>query len=53
MIQQLDACQMYADDMILISEMAPGLQQSLYCTKWSLKFNINKTKVIILTKVVT
>jgi rubrerythrin len=43
---------MYADDIVLISRSASGLQRSLdlifkYCKKWKLVVNIKKTKVMI------
>ena len=46
---------LYADDTVLISESAEDLQVSLnafeqYCTKWKLTVNIDKTKVVILSK---
>lgn len=45
-------CLMYADDVLLISQSAKGLQNGLnilnaYCTKWRLQINTNKTKTII------
>jgi len=48
-------CLMFADDIVLVSETASGLQNSiellaLYCQKWNLTININKTKVIIFNK---
>ena len=48
-------CLMFADDLILMSESAEGLQKCLdklqeYCTKWCLTVNIDKTKVIIFNK---
>ena len=43
---------MYADDMVLLSSTAEGLQQKLdilegFCNDWCLKVNTNKTKSII------
>jgi hypothetical protein len=43
---------MYADDTVLFSESAEGLQNmlntlSVYCNEWDLKVNINKTKVLV------
>ena len=43
---------MYADDLVIVSQSASGLQKSLdrvnqYCLKWKLTVNINKTKVLI------
>lgn len=48
-------CLLYADDLILISESEKGLQSCLdslstYCTRWKLKINISKTKIIIFNK---
>lgn len=48
-------CLMYADDVILISESANGLQNCLnklsdYCETWNLCINIDKTKVMIFNK---
>ena len=45
-------CLMYADDLVIISQTAKGLQNaldrlSLYCDKWHLTVNIQKTKVLI------
>jgi hypothetical protein len=49
------SCLLYADDIVLLSESAKGLQKSLdilktYCDKWNLKINIGKTKVIVFNK---
>ena len=46
---------MYADDIVLLSKSAKGLQTLLcrledVCNKWNLKVNINKTKIIIFNK---
>ena len=46
---------MYADDIVLLSQTANGLQKLLcrledFCTRWNLKVNIDKTKVIIFNK---
>ena len=46
---------MCADDIILLSSSASGLQKSLdklyrYCSKWNLEVNLNKTKIIIFHK---
>ena len=46
---------MFADDLVLLSESAGGLQKCLnnlqtYCEKWSLTINTEKTKVIIFNK---
>lgn len=49
------SCLMYADDLVLISNSANGLQACLnklnaYCKKWDLSVNIQKTKVMIFNK---
>ena len=46
---------MYADDLVIVSESATGLQNSLtllqeYCIKWNLNININKTKCMVFNK---
>ena len=46
---------MYADDIVLLSKTAKSLHTLLckleiFCIKWNLKVNINKTKVIIFNK---
>ena len=46
---------LYADDTIVLSNTAAGLQKALedlcnYCTKWKLQVNSSKTKVIIFSK---
>ena len=46
---------MYADDLILLSESAAGLQNSLdklqsYCMKWNLTVNLKKSQIIIFNK---
>ena len=48
-------CLLYADDLVLLSESANGLQQSLnrlndYCNTWRLTINTSKTKVLIFNK---
>ena len=48
-------CLMYADDIILLSSSANGLQQKLdilqcYCNDWCLSVNFLKTKVLIFNK---
>jgi len=48
-------CLMFADDLVLFSETATGLQNMLnklehYCTKWQLRINLKKTKVMIFNK---
>jgi hypothetical protein len=45
-------CLLYADDLILLSESAEGLQKSMnrlqeYCDEWGLQVNLSKTKVLI------
>jgi hypothetical protein len=49
------SCLLYADDLVLISESAIGLQNSLnilscYCDKWKLTVNLDKTKIMIFNK---
>ena len=46
---------MYADDIVLLSNSAGGLQKMLnsllqFCQRWNLKVNVAKTKVIIFNK---
>jgi hypothetical protein len=48
-------CLLYADDLVLLSESGKGLHSCLeqlnsYCSKWKLKINISKTKIIIFSK---
>ena len=48
-------CLFYADDLILISRSAAGLQKQLnilydYSEKWLLKINLKKTKTLIFQK---
>lgn len=48
-------CLMFADDLVIISQSATGLQKCLnnlqqYCSKWCLTINIDKTKIIIFNK---
>ena len=45
-------CLMFADDLVLLSESAAGLQNclnhlSIYCDKWNLTISVKKTKVVI------
>jgi exonuclease III len=49
------SCLLFADDMVIMSETADGLQKclnslSMYCEKWRLQVNIAKTKVIIFNR---
>ena len=49
------SCLMYADDLIIMSESAAGLQHALdklyhYCMKWKLLVNIGKSNVMIFNK---
>lgn len=46
---------LYADDTVLLSSSAAGLQKCLdalaeYCYRWKLKVNVEKTKVIVIGK---
>ena len=48
-------CLMYADDVVILSESALGLQEKLkkleaYCADWCLNVNIDKTKVMVFNK---
>ena len=48
-------CLMYADDIVLLSETASGLNKSIsvlenFCNTWHLKINIKKTKVMVCNK---
>ena len=48
-------CLMYADDLVLLSTTAEGLQNCLnklgdYCQKWKLRVNIDKTKIVVFNK---
>ena len=52
---RLISCLMYADDIVLLSNSAGGLQKLLnsllqFCQRWNLKVNVAETKVIIFTK---
>lgn len=49
------SCLMFADDLVLLSNSASGLQTCLdnlynYCSQWDLKVNLSKTKVIVFNK---
>ena len=53
--ERLLSCLMFADHIVLLSKSVEGLQNALnclsgFCLRWNLKFNINKTKVIIFNK---
>ena len=48
-------CLMYADDIILLSKSAKGLQEKFdilntYCKDWCLTVNTTKTKILIFNK---
>ncbi len=48
-------CLMYADDLVLISGSATGLQRHLdqlasYCNEWCLNVNTSKTKVMVISR---
>ena len=48
-------CLLYADDTLVLAESADQLQKALdglniYCKRWALKVNIEKTKVIIFSR---
>jgi hypothetical protein len=48
-------CLMYADDIVLLSQSAEGLQTHVnafgdFCTKWHLDVNDSKTKIVIFNK---
>ena len=47
---------LFADDAVIFSETPEGLQKSLdnfeiYCQKWNLTVNVDKTKIIVFAKV--
>ncbi len=49
------SCLLFADDLVIVSKTATGLQTSLnklekYCSKWNLYVNIAKTNVVIFNK---
>jgi len=49
------SCLMYADDLVILSKSAQGLQNALdklhnYCLKWKLLVNIKKSNVMIFNK---
>ena len=46
------SCLFYADNLVLISKRAQGLQKQInilneYCNKWLLEINLKKTKALI------
>ena len=48
-------CLLYADDTLVLAESAAQLQKALnglnmYCNKWALKVNLDKTKVIFFSR---
>ena len=48
-------CLLYADDTLLLAESARELQDALnalhaYCSRWGLKVNLDKTKVVIFSR---
>ena len=48
-------CLMFADDVILLSKTAAGLQSKIdilnhYCEDWCLNVNTNKTKILVFNK---
>uniref|UniRef100_A0A9J7YWS7 ribonuclease H n=1 Tax=Cyprinus carpio carpio TaxID=630221 RepID=A0A9J7YWS7_CYPCA len=48
-------CLLYADDLVLLSPTAEGLQHSLalleqYCEEWALTVNLDKTRVMVFQK---
>ncbi len=48
-------CLLYADDLVLLSPTAQGLQHSLalleqYCEEWALTVNLDKTRVMVFQK---
>jgi hypothetical protein len=49
------SCLLHADDIVLLSQSAEGLQNvlnklKLFCDKWNLSVNTEKTKVMIFNK---
>ena len=52
---KLIPCLMYADDLLILSEIENGLNESLerlsnYAKKWKLKISAKKTKIIVVNK---
>ena len=48
-------CLIYADDLVIMSTSAEGLQECLnklatYCNKWKLQVNLKKTKIILFNR---
>ena len=46
---------LYADDAVILSDSRDNLQQGLtilneYCTKWKIKLNTDKTKIVVFRK---
>ena len=46
---------LFADDAVILSDSIQGLQSSLnylemYCNKWNLSVNIDKTKIVVFRK---
>ena len=49
------ACLLYADDLVLVSRTAEGLQKNLnrlgaYCKQWKLEVNLSKSKIMCLSR---
>ena len=49
------SCLLYADDLVIVSESATGLQSAIsnlenYCVKWNLEINLDKTQIMIFNK---
>ena len=49
------SCLLYADDIVRLSSSSDGLQKlldklSVFCRKWDLKVNVDKTKIMIFNK---
>jgi hypothetical protein len=47
--------ELYADDTVILSESAEGLQEALsafekYCNIWKLTVNTNKSKIVVFSK---
>ena len=55
LVEETVGCLLYADDLVIISTSAPGLQKSLgnlnkYCSKWKLSINEKKSKTMCMSK---